>query len=154
MILLKRFIIASLLLLISGIVHAENMITLRIDDSYENVMTSVKVKLNEYGYHVAHVQKCDGGMKSMGYTSDEYKVIFFGKLKEVRELTKKYPQIIPYVPLKIAVIKENDSVVLVVLNPSTLDKYFKQEELKTQFKRWENDLRSIFKDIRLANIHS
>ena len=151
---LKHIMTALIILLSSNVAWAENMLTLRIDDSYYNVMITVKEKLNEYGYQVANIQKCDGGMESMGYQSDEYKVVFFGKLKEVRNLSQKYPQITPYVPLKIAVIKENDSIVIVALNPSALSTYFKQDELKTQFKRWENDLRSIFKEIALKKIHT
>lgn len=145
--LLKSLLSVFILLMLSSALHAENMIMLRVNDSYDNVMISVKEKLDGYGYQVAHVQKCDGGMKSMGYVSDDYKVVFFGKLQEVRELSKKYPQIIPYVPLKIAVIKEKDSVILVALNPSSLSPYFKQKELHTQFDRWESDIRSIFREI-------
>ncbi len=135
------------LVFVSFQAKAENMITIRVNNSYDNVMINIKEKLSEYGYKVAHIQKCDGGMKSMGYKSDDYKLIFFSKLKEVRELTKKYPQIIPYVPLKIAVIKEADSVVLVALNPTSLTPYFKDKELHTQFERWENDLRAIFNEM-------
>ncbi len=144
---LKPILSVFLLLMLSSAVYAENMIMLRVSISYDETMIAVKERLLEYGYQVAHIQKCDGGMKAMGYASDDYKVVFFGKLKEVRELSKKYPQIIPYVPLKIAVIKENDSVILVALNPSSLSPYFKSEELHIQFERWENDIRAIFKEI-------
>ncbi len=143
--LLKLSILA--MVLFSSFSYAENMITLRVNKSYNDVIILVKEKLSEYGYKVAHIQKCDGGMKSMGYKSDDYKVVFFGKLKEVRYLSNKYPLIIPYIPLKIAVIKESDSVVLVALNPSSLAPYFKEKELHTQFDRWENDLRAIFEEI-------
>jgi len=148
---LMKFILAiTLLWFLSLTASAENMITLRINNSYDNVMISLKEKLAEYGYKVAHIQKCDGGMEGMGYKSDEYKVVFFGKLHEIRTLSKKYPQIIPYVPLKVAVIKENDSVVLVALNPTALKPYFKQEELHTQFERWSSDVRAIFDEIAEA----
>ncbi len=145
MLFLRSFVFLAVIF--SSASYAENMITLRVYNSYDSVMISVKEKLNEYGYKVAHVQKCDGGMKSMGYQSDDYKVVFFGKLKEVRQLSKKFPHIIPYIPLKIAVIKEADSVVLVALNPSSLALYFKEKELHTQFERWENDVRAIFAEI-------
>jgi len=145
--LLKQWIILSVLLLLSTKASAENLITMRINDNYDNAMIAIKSKLSEYGYKVAHIQKCDGGLTQMGYITDEYKLIFFGKLKEVRSLSKKFPMIIPYLPLKIAVIKEQDSVVLVALNPTTLSMFFKEKELQTQFGRWENDLRAIFNEI-------
>ena len=142
----------TLVLLFSfSVSYAENMIMLRVNNSYDHVMIALKDKLVEYSYKVAHIQKCDGGLHSMGYESDDYKVVFFGKLKEVRYLSEKYPQIIPFVPLKVAVIKEADSVVLVALNPSSLTPYFKEKELSTQFRRWENDIRAIFNEISEEN---
>jgi len=148
---LRRLALAIILLFSFSASYAENMIMLRVNSSYDNVMIALKDKLVEYSYKVAHVQKCDGGLHSMGYKSDDYKVVFFGKLKEVRYLSKKYPQIIPFVPLKVAVIKEADSVVLVALNPSSLTSYFKEKELTTQFRRWENDIRAIFNEISEEN---
>ena len=144
---LKQLGLISIFLLLATQAQAENMLTIRIDDSYNNVMISIKDKLSEYGYQIAHIQKCDGGLKDMGYVSDEYKLIFFGMLEEIRSLSKKFPQIIPYIPLKIAVIKEKDSVVIVALNPSTLSAYFKNKDLQIQFGRWENDLRAIFSEM-------
>lgn len=148
-----KFVLLALLF-VSPQTQAENMITIRVNNSYDRVMDSIKGKLVEYDYKVAHIQKCDGGMKSMGYKSDDYRLIFFSKLKEVRALTKKYPQIIPYVPLKIAVIKETNSVILVALNPTSLSPYFKERELHTQFERWENDLRAIFNEMTEEKIIS
>ena len=106
--------------------------------------------LEEYGYAVAHVQRCDGGMADFGYKSDLYRVVFFGKIDEVRYLSDKYPQVIPYLPLKILLFAEKDETVLVALNPLELAKWFAAEELHSQMQRWHSDIRAILLEMRAA----
>jgi uncharacterized protein (DUF302 family) len=130
--------------------RAENMIMQRIHQNFEETMILVKEKLNDYGYKVAHIQKCDSGLSDFGYKTDFYKSVFFGKFEETRYLTAKYPQIIPYIPLKIAVIQEEDSVIIVALNPDILAGLFPQKELQIQFRRWESDIRAVFDEVAAA----
>ena len=144
--LLKFIVIAALL--ISSSAQAENMIMLRVSQSFDNTMILVKQKLNDYGYKVAHIQKCDGGLTDSGYKTDFYKSIFYGKFEEMRHLTNTHPELIPYVPLKIAVMQETDTVVLVAVNPETLSHFFPDKDLQDQFGRWESDLRAIFEEVR------
>ena len=130
--------------------QAENMIMQRIHQNFEETMILVKERLNDYGYKVAHIQKCDSGLSDFGYKTDFYKSVFFGKFEETRYLTAKYPQIIPYIPLKIAVIQEEDSVIIVALNPDILADLFPQKELQVQFRRWESDIRAVFDEVAAA----
>ncbi|MBL7002496.1 MAG: DUF302 domain-containing protein [Gammaproteobacteria bacterium] len=127
---------------------ADNLITLRINHSFDEAMIAVKSTLNDYGYKIAHIQKCDGGLTDMGYKTKNYKLIFFGKLDEIRTLSKTYPAIIPFVPLKLAVIQEEGSVILVALNPMSLSDFFSEKKLHTQFKLWEKDLKALFKEMK------
>lgn len=140
----------ALLLLSSTVLQAENMIMLRADQSFDNTMILMKEKLNEYGYKIAHIQKCDGGLTDSGYQTDLYKSIFYGKFEEMRMLTKNHPELIPYLPLKIAVIKEKDTILMVSLNPSILSEFFQHDDLQLQFGRWESDIRAIFEEVDKA----
>lgn len=133
--------------LLSTTVDAENMIMLRMDHSFDNTMILMKEKLNEYGYKIAHIQKCDGGLTDSGYQTDLYKSIFYGKLEEMRKLTQEHPELIPYLPLKIAVMQEKDTILMVSLNPSILSEFFPDKNLQIQFGRWESDIRAIFKEL-------
>ena len=74
----------TLLLLLSGFAHADNMLMSRIPMRAELVLEYVKSSIEEHGYAIAHLQLCDGGMKDFGYESDLYRVVFFGKVDEVR----------------------------------------------------------------------
>ncbi len=144
---LTRILLLCSLFLVTT-AQAENMIMLRVSHSYDNTMILIKEKLNEYGYKIAHIQKCDSGLGDYGYKTGLYKSVFFGKFQEMRQLTGSHPELIPYVPLKIAVMQEKDTVVLVALNPTILSDFFPEDDLQRQFSRWESDLRAIFNEVR------
>lgn len=143
--------LALILLLIVGTfspLRAENMIMLRVNHSFDDTMILLKEKLNEYGYKIAHIQTCDMGLSDFGYKTDLYKSVFFGKFEEMRRLTNDHPEIIPYVPLKIAIMKEKDTVVIVAMNPQNLAEFFTARPLQIQFGRWESDIRAIFDEVK------
>jgi uncharacterized protein (DUF302 family) len=138
------------LLLLSGAassVHAEETLMMRTDFPFERTMGILNQTIAEYGYQVAHVQRCDGGMADFGYKSDFYRVVFFGKVEEVRDLSDRYPELVPYLPLKILLFAEGDETVLVALNPLELARYFESRELQVQFRRWNSDIRAIFAEL-------
>ncbi len=142
-----RSVLLCLLWLMVAPAQAENMIMVRVHQNFDNTMILLKEALNDYGYRIAHIQKCDGGLSGFGYKTDEYKSVFFGKFQEMRHLTGTHPELIPYLPLKIAVMKENDSILLAALNPLSLSALFPNEDLQNQFGRWESDLRAIFDEL-------
>ena len=137
-----------LLLAVSGISGADNMIMGRVPLRAEIVIEYVQSSIEEHGYSVAHVQLCDGGMKDFGYESDVYRVVFFGKLDEVRTISERHPEFVSYLPLKIAVIAEKDETLLTALNPEALSPFYQDKQLQIQLGRWYNDLISIFRDVR------
>jgi uncharacterized protein (DUF302 family) len=143
-----RALMAAALLLSAALCSADNMIMARVPVPADIVFEYVKSSVEEHGYSVAHVQLCDGGMTDFGYKSDLYRVIFFGKVAEVRLISESYPELVAYQPLKIAVIAEADETLLTVLNPETLAPFFADEAVQIQLGRWHNDLVSILSDVR------
>ncbi len=129
---------------------ADNMIMGRVAVRADIAMAYVQTAIEEHGYTIAHVQLCDGGMTEFGYKSDLYRVVFFGKIDEVRRLSQGHPELASYLPLKIAVIAERDETLLTVLNPDALAPFFADEAIQIQLGRWRNDLQSIFDDVRRA----
>lgn len=136
------------LLLFSGIASADNMIMGRVPLRAEIAIEYVLGSIEEHGYTVAHIQLCDGGLSEFGYKSDLYRVVFFGKIDEVRNLSERYPEMVSYLPLKIAVIAEKDETLLTVLDPEALTRFFADQEIRIQLGRWKSDLTSIFTDVR------
>jgi uncharacterized protein (DUF302 family) len=147
---LLRGLLAALAMLLASLATADNMLMGRVPLRAEIVLEYVKTSIEEHGYTVAHIQLCDGGMKDFGYESDFYRVVFFGKIDEVRMISERYPELVSYLPLKIAVIAEKDETLLTVLNPEALAPYFDDEALQIQLGRWHSDLVSIFEDVRRA----
>jgi len=145
---LIRALLLSCFMLWAGAAGADNMIMARIPMRAEIVLEYVKTSVEEHGYTVAHLQLCDGGMKDFGYESDFYRVVFFGKIDEVRKISERYPELVSYLPLKIAVVAERDETLLTVLNPEAFSPFFSEDEINFQFGRWYNDLVSIFDDVR------
>jgi len=115
-------------------------------------MEEVQSLLQEYGYAVAHTQRCDGGLTDFGYKTDFYRVIFFGKIDEVRAISEKQPELVPFVPLKILVFAESGETVIVSLDPHTLSRHFENPELQTQLSRWRSDIISILDELRDKSI--
>ncbi len=132
---------------------AGSVVMIRTDLGFEAAMEVLKESIEAHGYTVAHEQKCDGGMAEFDYATDFYRVIFFGKLQEVRGFSEKYPEMIPFLPLKIALFAENKETVVVAVDPTALSPFFPQAELQTQFLRWSNDINSILGDVRDAHMN-
>lgn len=144
--LLRRLLLAALLL--TGTATADNMLMARVPLQAEITLEYVNASIQEHGYKVAHLQLCDGGMTDAGYKSDVYRVVFFGKVDEVRMISDRYPELVSYLPLKIAVIAEKGETLLAALNPEALEPFYGDEALHIQLGRWQNDIVSIFDDVR------
>lgn len=115
---------------------------------FDSTMAALQNSIQEHGYSVAHIQKCDGGMAKSGYNSDYYRVVFFGKADEVARISKQFPAMIPYLPLKILIFAEQDRTVLSALNPQDLAAYFADDPtLQDYLQGWEQDLRSIMAEV-------
>ncbi len=139
------------LALLSGPAHADKMLMTRVPMKADIAIEYLKSAIEEYGYAVAHVQMCDSGMKGFGLESDVYRVVFFGKIDEVRRIVAKHPGFAAYLPLKIAVVAERGETVMSAVNPRTFDAYYpKDREMKIQFGRWRNDILDIFDEVYRA----
>ncbi len=127
----------------------QTLLMARVDMKATDTMEILKETIREYGYEVAHVQRCDGGMAEFDYKTDFYRVVFFGKYQEVRGILRHYPEMAPFVPLKIAVIAEEDQTVLAALDPKALGHLFGHDPvLQVQFARWHNDIHSMMEELR------
>ncbi len=144
----KHWIAIALFWLLSLPAQAQNILTVRTELSFDFAMSFLKNNIESHGYTVAHVQRCDRGLNKAGPDSDLYRVIFLGKHDEVRRLSKEKPELIPYLPLKIAVFAEGEHTIVSTINPTALNVFFADEDLRTQLRRWENDLRSILTEIQ------
>lgn len=131
-------------------VARENILTARTSSGFENTLKKAKLILEENRFTVAHVQRCDGGLRQMGYKTDNYKVIFFGRIDEVRRLTKAHPELMPFLPLKLAIFSEGKETLVSTVNPNSILAMMPdlKEELQPLFNQWEQELRKVLSDLR------
>ncbi|MHB8166889.1 MAG: DUF302 domain-containing protein [Sulfuricella sp.] len=145
-----RFLVTALLLGLAATAGADQLLMIRSSQPFPEAMLTLQNAISARGYKVSRVQNVDIGLSKTGYKTDNYKVVFYGKAKEVAQLAEKHPELIPYLPLNVAIFAEKDNTILVTSRPSVLAEFFPDPELKSVFMRWENDLTEIFNEVQDA----
>ncbi len=141
-------IIALSLLCLSTLLHAEDLIMLRSSQPFPETMSNLQNIIKQYGYVVSRVQRVDIGLTKMGYKTDKYRVVFFGKHEELQKLSDDYPELTAYLPLKIAIFSENDETLLVATDPVKFGEMFPDKALQKYFRNWSKDVMAIFNEVR------
>ncbi len=131
-------------------VIATDLIMARSHEKFPEAMLTLQTSIKDHGYTVARVQRIDIGLTGMGYKTDKYRVVFVGKKEEIQYLTKKYPQLTPYMPPKVSIFAEEGDTVIVTANPAIYREMIDDDKDKQIFDRWENDIYSVFKDFSMA----
>ncbi len=140
-------VILGLLLLPGMPVLAEDLLMARVPMTFPEAMLKLQSTLKKYNHTLSRVQRVDIGLTTKGYKTDKYRIVFYGQANEIRQLADEYPQLIPYLPHKIAIFAEEEETMLVAVNPEML---FQADDpdLQATMKKWHNDLQQIFKDMR------
>jgi len=141
-------ILAVLVLVYMNNASADEMLIIRSDQGFESAMTQLQNSITEHGYKVTKVQRVDVGLEAKGYKTDRYRVVFYGKPGEIESLVAKYPKLIPYLPLSVAIFAEGGNTILTTARPTVLKQFYPEPELKAVFERWEKDLLGILDSVR------
>jgi uncharacterized protein (DUF302 family) len=139
-----RLLVLVLLLGLYQTVSAEELLMARVNRPFPEAMNNLQEAIREKGYVISRVQRVDVGLTSSGFQTAEYRIVFFGKQNEIRELSASYPDLIPYLPLTIVVFAEGDDTLVLSTDPLKLGEFFNNPELLTRFSAWEKDVRAIF----------
>ena len=123
--------------------RSDDLLMVRAERPFDDAISDLQIAIQDHGYRVARIQRVDVGLASGGYKTAEYRLVFFGKPQEIRELEDRYPELLPYLPLKIVIFAEGDSTLALAYNPAILQTFFKKDALQDQTRRWEKDIRAI-----------
>lgn len=145
-----RFFLLPILLLSGNLANAGDIIMVRTSLDFPSAMSVLQNSIISHQYKLTRVQRVDIGLRNMGYKTDKYRLVFFGKQNEIKELVDKYPHMIAYLPLKIAIFAEGEDTLLVALNPEIYNTLSGAGEHRVIFSRWENDIRSILNEVSIA----
>ena len=148
-----RYILLTCALLFSSMSHAiitGEMMMIRSPHSFPETMATLQESVKQQGYVVSRVHRVDIGLTSSGYKTDKYRIVFIGKPAEIEQLSENHPQLIPYLPLKIAIFAEDQETLLVTTNPRALADLFPQTELEDIFDQWKADMAQILKRVQFS----
>ncbi|MEK7736331.1 MAG: DUF302 domain-containing protein [Pseudomonadota bacterium] len=138
----------ALCVLVAAPASAQGLIMARSNQMFPESMTLLQAAIARRGYTITRLQQVNENLAKMHYPSDVYRVVFFGKYDEIKAITAKHPDLIPYLPLSITIFAEDNQAILVAIHPLTFAEYFPYQELKPVFEQWENDLVQIMDEMR------
>jgi uncharacterized protein (DUF302 family) len=136
---------------LTAITYADEMTTVRSDRDFDETMNALQNAIVQRGYTVSKVQRVDVGLEAKGYKTDKYRIVFYGKADEIAALAKNYPQIIPFLPLSVAIFSEGNQTILTTMRPRSFRELFPDAALQNTFEHWDNDLISILEEVRLSH---
>lgn len=136
--------LTALLVLWTGTAAADELIMARVTQSFPEAMNNLQQTIREKGYVVSRVQRVDVGLTASGFQTAEYRLVFFGRPEEIRQLAAGHPELIPYLPLEIVIFAEGDDSIILAASPAKLAEYYPAPALAGHFSRWDRDLREIF----------
>ena len=146
-----KYLLSLLMLITSFNLQADSLIMARVAQSFPEAMLALQDAIREHGYTVTRVQRVDIGLTSSGYNTDKYRVVFFAKPQEQRELVNKHPKIIAYLPLKFNIFAENNETLINTLDPTALQQVLSDKEFAILTTRWKSDVMSILEDVRKSS---
>lgn len=139
---------AALLLLAPLSASAQELMMVRSPHSFPEAMLMLQTAIGDHGYTLSRVQRVDIGLTGSGFTTDKYRVVFFGKIEEIRMLTSRYPQLIPYLPMHMTIFAEEEDTIVVMEDPVRMAGLVNDPEIDYLFRRWHNDAQSILDELR------
>ena len=124
------------------------LIMVRSDKTFSEAMEVLQDSIKSQGYTQSLVHRVDTGLTKSGYPTDKYRVVFFGKAEQIKTLIKTHPELIPYLPLKIAIYAEAEETLLVTSDPAIFIDLYPDPRLRKVFKQWHEDVISIMKKVQ------
>ena len=147
--LMRKMGAALLTLLVLGTpAWADGLIMARVNAPFPEAMTLLQSAISSRGYTITRLQQVNENLAKREFKSDMYRVVYFGKLDEVRKVTAAHPELIPFLPLNITIFAEGEQAILVASHPQSLQKFFPDPALKPVFDRWEKDVDDIMDELR------
>jgi uncharacterized protein (DUF302 family) len=144
---MKKILLGCLFLVLALPVYANELMMVKIYQDFPETMSSLQAVIKKHGYQVSRVQRVDVGLEAMGYKTDRYRIVFFGKLDEINAITSKYPNMFAYLPLSIALIAENGTTNLASVNPEIYFEDVEDVQSKVLLTNWSKDIALIFEDV-------
>ncbi len=141
-------LLLTLWLGLSAAAAADELFMVRSSHAFPETMATLQEVITRHGYTVSRVQRVDIGLTDSGFKTDMYRLVFFAKPDELRDLSQRYPHLIPYLPWPVTIFAEGEETLLVTANPAELHALAHTDELKQLFQRWGKEFHAILEEVR------
>ena len=140
-------VLAGTLLLPSTVFAAdqESLLMARSTKPFDSTLDQLSAAIDFYGYKISRIQRVDVGLTKSGFKTGKYRLVFFGKAREIDTLLDQFPQLAPFVPLKVVIFSEDNETILLAVNPGHLAQLVPEKKLLVHYRQWEQDLKNILK---------
>jgi uncharacterized protein (DUF302 family) len=128
---------------------SNQLLMMRSKQSFPEAMLALQSTLVEYDYTITRVQRIDIGLTGMGYNTDMYRIVFFSKPAEFREVIGKFPEMTAYMPLKLTIFAENNETIIATIDPTVLQFINDSSEFSQLTRRWRSDILAIMDELRV-----
>ncbi|MBE9515894.1 MAG: DUF302 domain-containing protein [Proteobacteria bacterium] len=141
-------LVISLGLLPAFPANADPLIMRRMSATFPETMSALQAAIVEQGYTVSRVQRVDIGLTKTGHKTDRYRLVLFGKGKEIRKLINQYPQLSPVLPLQFVIYAEEDETLVLINDMNNLALMYPDKALSAYFNKWNRDIFEILESTR------
>lgn len=121
---------------------------------FPEAMLNLQQNINQDGFTVLRVQHVDKGLKTRGYETEPYKVVFFGKADEIDFLRREYPVLIPFLPLSITIHREGQATIISTLAPKYISQIVPDDRVASIFELWQQHMEQILKRYATCQLNS
>lgn len=146
--LMKMIFPMVLALFLAAPAAADGLLMARVGKAFPETMTLLQSAISSRGYKITRLQQVNENLERREFKSDMYRVVYFGKLEEIKQVSAQQPELIPFLPLNITIFAEGEQTILVSSHPKTLRQFFPDPALKPVFDRWEKDIVAIMDEMR------
>jgi len=127
---------------------ADSLLMARMDKPFPEAMVILQTAISSRGYKITRLQQVNENLERREFKSDMYRVVYFGKLEEVRQITALRPELIPFLPLSITIFAEGEQTIVVASHPQALRQFFPDPVLRPVLDRWGKDFEAIMDEVR------
>lgn len=145
-------VLLLLLCLGTGQALAERPLNMaRINMAFPEAMSNLQETIKHFDYKVSRVQRVDIGLTKSGYKTDRYRVVFFGRAAEIAKVKQRAPELLTFLPLRIAIYAEGGETLLIAADPTEYLSFIKDKETRALLAAWKKDIAAIMEAMRGFN---
>ena len=145
---IRSLILALSLLSTSAFSANDELLLERVNAKFSYAWTALSKSIKAHNYKSAYLQRCDFALNERHYKSDKYRILFYGDYQEMKQLSRKYPELAPYFPLKFTAMEEGKHTLIVGTAPIVLLPLVETNEERMIIFRWHEDMKSILKQVK------